>query len=293
MGEGNRRQDAGSQDGRSAAQGRAARPVGSPWTANRASDLAWLRATRPDMRPPPLNVDEVALFQDLDGSLLELAPTPGQVEVAAYLPGLLHRLNQALGGALAIVTGRPLSAIDRLLHPLLLAGAGLHGAELRRDPLGEVIVGGRIATAGAAEALRQYFAGDERVLIEDKGAAVALHFRLAPERAAECSAVVAALASAMGLAAQQGKMVIEALPPSVNKGQALQWLMALPPFAGRMPVFIGDDLTDENGILVAQAMGGYGIKVGGGPSAAHYHLDSVTEVHRWLAAGVALQDFVP
>lgn len=263
------RQDAGSREGRSAAQGRAPRPVG---------------ITPP---PPPLAAD-IALFHDLDGSLIELAARPDDVVVEAHLPDLLQALERRLGGALAIVTGRQLQTLDRLLHPLRLAAAGLHGAELRRP--GMAIETRPAATDGLADALRRYFGDDPNILIEDKGVAVAVHYRQAPERAAECEAVASALASAMGLSATKGKMVIEVLPPQANKGHAVQTLMERAPFAGRKPVFVGDDLTDENGILVAQAMGGFGVKVGAGSSAARYRLDSVDAVHRWLAAGAGLRN---
>ncbi len=265
------RQDVGSREGRSAAQGRAARPEAMAST------------------PPPPLAHDIALFHDLDGSLLDLAQRPDDVVVAPHLPKLLEALRQRLGGALAIVTGRQIQTVDRLLSPLQLPAAGLHGAELRRA--GAVTETRPAATDGLAEALRRYFGDDPNVLIEDKGMAVAVHYRLAPERAAECEAVASALASAMGLAATKGKMVIEVLPPQANKGNAVQTLMEQAPFAGRKPVFVGDDLTDENGILVAQAMGGYGVKVGAGPSAARYRLDSVDAVHRWLAAGAGLRNF--
>ena len=267
-----RRQEAGPREGRRAAQGRAARPEAMASAA-----------------PPPLAQD-IALFHDLDGSLLELALRPDEVVVAPHLPGLLETLQHRLGGALAIVTGRQIQTVDRLLFPLQLPAAGLHGAELRRA--GGSVETRPAATDGLADALRRYFGEDPNILIEDKGMAVAVHYREAPERAAECEAVASALASAMGLAATKGKMVIEVLPPQANKGNAVQTLMELPPFAGRKPVFVGDDLTDENGILVAQAMGGYGVKVGTGPSAARYRLDSVGAVHRWLAAGAGLRKFV-
>ncbi|AXQ27369.1 trehalose-phosphatase [Solimonas sp. K1W22B-7] len=278
-----RRQDAGGAGGRGQAQGRAARPSGFMPVMSAMA--------RPDVSLPPALGEDIALFHDLDGSLLELASRPEAVKVAPYLPVLLTALHRRLGGALAIVSGRQIQTLDRLLYPLRLAGAGLHGAELRRDLRGSIETTATAGSGDLPEALRRYFSDDPRIVIEDKGMAVAVHFRLAPERAAECEAVAAALASAMGLSATQGKMVIEVLPPEVNKGQAVQALMTLPPFAGRRPVFVGDDLTDENGILVAQAMGGYGIKVGAGPSVAHYRLGSVPEVHGWLAAGAGLRDF--
>ncbi|HSW13376.1 MAG TPA: trehalose-phosphatase [Solimonas sp.] len=259
-------------------------------TANAAPGLA---LPTPWQKPPTVRTAEIALFHDIDGSLLELAADPDQVIVAAYLPALLAELREALGGALAVVTGRPLSVIDQLLTPLRLAGAGLHGAELRSDPEGPILQGPYLDAGGVAEALRLYFAGDPRILVEDKGMAVALHYRHAPMRRAECEAVVGALASTLGLSVTLGKMVVEALPPAANKGQALQQLLRQPPFAGRMPVFVGDDVTDEDGIAVAQALGGYGVKVGPGPSAARYRLDTVRDVHRWLAAGAALQGTRP
>lgn len=274
-------QDAGMREGQ-AAQGRAA------WPADGAGALG--SAWRAEAQPPPLG-DDVALFHDLDGSLLELAARPDDVVVAPYLPGLLDVLRCYLGGALAIVSGRQIRTLDRLLHPLRLAGAGLHGAELRRAMRGDVESSAPAATGDLAEALRRYFSSDPRILVEDKGLAVALHFRLAPERAAECAAVASALASAMGLAAAPGKMVVEVLSTTANKGQAVQSLMAQAPFAGRRPVFVGDDLTDENGILVAQALGGYGVKVGTGPSVARYRLSSVKAVHRWLATAAGLRNF--
>lgn len=252
----------------------------------RSAVMAW-----PD--PPPLRATEIALFHDVDGTLLELAPEPDQVCVASYLPGLLTQLREELGGALAVVTGRSLATIDRLLDPATLAGAGLHGAELRRRPGGDILRDDALAPQGVAEALRHYFADDPRILIEDKGLSVALHYRQAPERWAECEAVASALASAMGFGAAEGKLVMEILPAAANKGRAVRTLMESAPFAGRMPVFVGDDLTDENGILVVQAMGGYGIKVGAGPSAAKYRLRGIDEVHRWLAAGARLRDFRP
>jgi len=239
-------------------------------------DLPW--------QSPPLALgDDVALFHDIDGSLIEIAPEPEQVVVARYLPELLGELRGVLKGALAVVTGRRLEVIDRLLQPIKLAGAGLHGAEIRREPDGAVVSQEMRAPLGMAESLARYFADDPRIYIEDKGMTVALHYRAAAERATECQAVASALASAMGFSVTTGKMVVEVLPPEANKGQALRMMMESPPFAGRKPVFVGDDKTDEDGILVAQAMGGYGVKVGEGPSAARYRLPSVTQVHRWLA----------
>lgn len=238
--------------------------------------------------PPQLPLSDIALFHDIDGSLIEIAPSPDQVVVPEYLPRLLVHVREAVNGALAVVTGRSLEVIDRLLAPARLAGAGLHGVEIRRDAEGPILCECRRSPAGVLEGLRQYFAGDPRILIEDKGMTVALHYRAAPERAGECEAVASALASTMGYSVTPGKMVVEVLPPEANKGQAVRALMELPPFAGRRPVFIGDDRTDEDGILVAQAMGGFGVKVGEGATAAWFRLPSVGDVHRWLAETIRM-----
>lgn len=247
----------------------------------------------PWQSPPQTLAGDVALFHDIDGSLLEIAPNPDQVVVAPYLPALLGAVRNVLDGALAVVTGRPLETIDQMLAPLRLAGAGLHGAEIRRHPEDRVLSDHTQSPQGLAEALHRYFADDPRLLIEDKGITVALHYRHAPERASECEAVVSALASAMGFTVTRGKMVVEVLPPEANKGQAVRMLMESPPFLGRRPVFVGDDRTDEDGILVVQAMGGFGVKVGEGASAARYYLPSVHAVHRWLAQAARMPMELP
>ena len=235
---------------------------------------------------PPLLPPQAALFHDLDGSLVELAETPDSIVVAETLPGLLQAVQQMLGGALAIVSGRRLESIDRLLAPLRLAGAGVHGAELRHSPGGAVLRGDAAPMRGIRRELQQSFASDPRIIVEDKGLSVALHYRQAPERMAECHALAADLSLSNGLTMNVGKSVVEILPPGPNKGHATRALLQHPPFAGRLPVFVGDDETDEDGIALVQELGGIGIKVGAGPSAADYRIPDVETVHRWLAASV-------
>jgi len=234
---------------------------------------------------PPLLGADAALFLDFDGTLVDIAARPDRVVVARGLPATLEALVGRLGGAVAIVTGRWLADVDGLLAPAELAGAGLHGAELRDGRHGHVqvrVVGG---IGEIARALRERFGADPRVLVEDKGAAVALHYRLAPERAAECTqALRAAAANWPGLEIVSGKMVIEARGHGSNKGSALRRLAAERPFRGRVPVFVGDDVTDEDGFAAAAALGGYGVKVGDGPTCARHRCAGVADVHAWLTA---------
>jgi trehalose 6-phosphate phosphatase len=242
-------------------------------------------AAEAPLTAPPLLGANAALFLDFDGTLVDIAPRPDHVVVAHGLPATLEALAGRLGGAVAIITGRWLADVDGLLAPAELAGAGLHGAELRDGRRVQVRAVGGIGEI--ARALRQRFGADRRVLVEDKGAAVALHFRLAPERATECTqALRAAAAKWPDLDIVDGKMVIEARAHDSNKGAALRKLAAEAPFRSRVPVFAGDDTTDEDGFAAAGALGGYGVKVGDGPTCARYRLAGVADVHAWLRANV-------
>lgn len=232
---------------------------------------------------PPLLSARHALFLDFDGTLVEIAARPDRVVVDEQLPSTLELLADRLGGAVAIVTGRWLADVDGLLAPVVLPGAGLHGAELRERV--QVHAAGGIGEV--VRALRERFAADARILVEDKGAAVALHFREAPERALECMQALRKLAADWpGLEVVSGKMVVEARAHGADKGAALRGLAREPPFAARVPVFAGDDVSDEDGFAVAHELGGFGVKVGPGPTQARYRCHDVAEVHAWLQASV-------
>jgi trehalose 6-phosphate phosphatase len=236
---------------------------------------------------PPLLAAGDALYLDFDGTLTDIAPRPDAVVIARDLPDLLGSLRERLGGAVAIITGRRLDDIDTWLSPLRLAGAGLHGAELRRAPDADSSEHRIPAVAAIAKALMQRFGDDRRLLVENKGASVALHFRAAPERAQDCTAAMAELANAHGLAVLPGKMVVEARPSGIDKGKALRSLAAHAPFSRRRPVFVGDDVTDEAGFAAVQSAGGVGVKVGDGASRARYRCSDVAAVHAWLRASAA------
>jgi trehalose 6-phosphate phosphatase len=236
---------------------------------------------------PPLLPGHAALYLDFDGTLAELAQGPDHVVVDESLPPLLATLAGELDGALAILTGRRLTAVDALIAPVALAGAGLHGAELRPKPGVTIFRGEPAVAAPLVQRLRKRFGDDPRLIIEDKEAAVALHFRRAPARAAECREAMRALASPALFDVIDGSEVVEARPRGADKGAALRALSELAPFAGRLPVCVGDDRTDEDGIAAAQALSGFGVKVGSDASVAHYRLDTVDDVHRWLRASLA------
>ena len=233
---------------------------------------------------PPYLLPTVALYLDFDGTLAELAMRPEAVQVPTRLPALLTRLYSRHGGALAIVTGRRLMHVDTLLAPVRLPGAGVHGAELRLRPNDAAVVRDVPGIASVAQALRELYEGDERLQIENKGGAVALYFRLAPELGVECVDTMRRLAASRGLEVLTGNQVVEAHAAGIDKGSALRELSQHAPFAGRVPVFVGDDRTDEYAFDAAQELGGYGVKVGPGSTRALYRLESVPAVHAWLRA---------
>jgi trehalose 6-phosphate phosphatase len=217
-----------------------------------------------------------ALFLDFDGTLTELAPSPDAISIDPRLRDILLALEAALGGALAIVSGRPLSQIDEYLG-LSLPGAGIHGLQLREARNGILHPppkGGAVAAVAAL--LAPMVEADPR-----------LHYRLAPEREMECRmAVAAALEGQPGLHLIDGKMVLEVKPDHVNKGRAIAQLMETALFQGRIPVFAGDDRTDEDGFRIVNAMKGVTIKVGQGETGAAHRIASVDALLSWLG-GVA------
>jgi len=236
---------------------------------------------------PPLLPGHTALYLDFDGTLAELAQSPDQVVVDESLPPLLAALATRLDGALAILTGRRLAAIDAMIAPVRVAGAGLHGAELRPEPDRTIFRGEPAAATPLVRRLRKRFADDPRLLIEDKEIAVALHFRRAPARAAECREAMRAFAPPWLFDVIEGSKVVEARPRGANKGAALRNLSRLQPFADRIPVCVGDDRTDEDGFTAAQALCGFAVKVGSGLTTARYRLAAPGDVRRWLRASLA------
>ncbi|WP_244618267.1 trehalose-phosphatase [Rhodoferax sediminis] len=230
---------------------------------------------------PPIGAQS-ALFLDFDGTLAELAPQPDAVQVAADLVPTLTQLAARLNGALAIVSGRPLTDLDGFLAPLRLPSVAEHGAQ-RRLISGEII---RMASPDLQAVICRVNTLAQRhpgLRVEIKTAAVALHYRHAPEMEAVCrQAMDEVVRSTVGLELLHGKYVHEIKPAGASKGTAIEDFMAQAPFAGRLPLFAGDDITDEDGFSAVQRMGGCGIKVGEGATRARYRCLSPVALRQWL-----------
>lgn len=245
--------------------------------------------TPSESRPPPPLDRRSALFLDVDGTLLEIAPRPELVRVPPRLPALIARLSEQRQGALALISGRPLTQLDLLFQPWRGAAAGLHGIERRRADgmLDRILDRDSKAALDRIRPKLVALAGDASGLtVEDKGATLALHYRAVPHREPEIRAYAAVLQREEGASLRliPGKMVVEFQPRSANKGLAIAAFLAEPPFLGRRPVFVGDDTTDEDGFSEVRRCGGFGIRVGHPyETAADYCLPSVEAVLAWLA----------
>ena len=235
--------------------------------------------------PPPLAdmlaARPVALFLDFDGTLVEIADSPDAIVVPAGLSARLSALSERLGGRLALVSGRGIVDVERHCGTLAIAVAGSHGAARRMvgDMSGSMLEPLPPAIVAEIEA----FALANAVAFERKPHGAALHSRGAPEREEDCLSFMVALAGQHGLVAKRGKMVVELVRPGADKGAAVDAFMALDPFAGATPVFIGDDITDDDGFAACLRRGGFGIAVGERESAlARYGLADPTAVQQWL-----------
>lgn len=250
--------------------------------------LAMDRAERPatSLPPPRLRAAEIALFLDVDGTLLEIEREPGAVHVPERLCRILEQLQSATGGALALVSGRSLDQLDRLFSPLRFSAAGLHGLERRNlDRKTERATPDPELFERARRRLAEFADAHEGVLLEDKGLTLALHYRKAPEaaQAARRVAETAVAESEGAFALLQGKMVYELKPPGIDKGRAIATFLDEPPFAGRPAVFAGDDVTDEAGFEAINRQGGVSIRIGDGrPTAAAYGCPNVAALQTWL-----------
>ena len=240
-------------------------------------------------RPGPSLLQGASLFLDLDGTLLELIDQPDQVKADEGLLDLIGRLSDRLEGRLAIVSGRSVDQIDRILGSAgqKLALSGSHGNEHRWN--GDLARPVRPAALdNVAQRLRAFADAHPRALVEEKSFGVALHYRTAPAIESEALAFALRLAAEHGLELQEGKMMVELRVGGGNKGTAIKRLMARAPMAGTTPVFVGDDLTDEPGFEICRDLGGAGILVGEPrPTAASYRLPDPRAVREWLQEAVA------
>ncbi|UUP16066.1 trehalose-phosphatase [Nitratireductor thuwali] len=232
-----------------------------------------------------LRPDRIGIFLDFDGTLAEIAEHPEAVSVPQATREVLGRLARSLNGAVAIVTGRPISEIDRFLRPLNLPVAGIHGLE-RRGAGGErsaaTIDTSRLDEIEAS--LKRFQNEHEGIVIERKSASVALHYRQRPELAeAAMTWAHEAVDGSQGLQILQGKMVIEIKAGKENKADAVTAFMTEEPFAGRLALFAGDDVTDEDAFNEVARRGGISIKIGGGETAAAFRIDGVGAFRQWLS----------
>jgi trehalose 6-phosphate phosphatase len=259
--------------------------------ATLSNDGVRARQRSPRRGPPPPLHCRTALFLDIDGTLLDLALTPDLVRVDGDIAELLPALARCFGGALALITGRTIADADRLFPGLALPVAGQHGVE-RRAADGAMIQNRRPSheLVRLRGNLGRFAARHEGVILEDKGATLALHYRQAPHLA---SLVHRTLRAEMAVAAhsrawrlQSGKGIVEIRPDGRDKGTAIGEYMDEPPFLGRLPVFVGDDDTDEFGFAAVSRYDGWAVKVGPGPTGARYRLKDVIAVRRWLAAAL-------
>ena len=210
---------------------------------------------------PPL--DSAALLLDLDGTLLDIAPRPDAVVVPPGLCEVLHALRRLLGDAVAVVTGRPVETVDALLGDAVFAVAGEHGGAIRHQP-GQSVERPPLPSPppGWLAAAERLAAAHPSVLLERKARGFALHYRAVPDAGQELrQALGNLLAGSERFELLQAHMLWEVRPRGADKGKAVVAVMDHPPFRGRLPVFIGDDVTDEDAIAAAAAMGGAGLRV--------------------------------
>ena len=239
------------------------------------------------MSPLPRFDPDWALFLDFDGTLAEIADAPERVEVEAELGPSLRALHDALHGAVAIISGRPIAEIDAFLDPLVVPVAGLHGLE-RRTPGGAIVRQAKMDGTPLEEARRGLDAlarSIPGVRIEDKSLTLAVHYRAAPHAAEDCRRAVeeAVRRGGGGLHVLEGRKVFEIKPSGIDKGTAIAEYLAEPPFAGRTAIFVGDDASDEDGFATVNRMGGQSIRVGeGARTAAQSRVPAVSDVLGWL-----------
>ncbi len=234
-----------------------------------------------------LHPEEWALFLDIDGTLIDLAGTPDAIVVPQALPHDLNVLSARLGGALALVTGRAVTLADSLFSPFRFPIAGLHGAE-RRDAAGRFK---RVAIPPAFEEMKRAIAREAEawhgVLVEDKGAAVAAHYRLVPDRQQAVEEMMRRHLKTAGSdwTLQRGKMVVEIRPAKADKGQAVEDFLDEAPFKGRRPLAIGDDVTDEAMFHAVNRLGGQSLRIGGlaGETVARASIPSPAILRRMIA----------
>jgi trehalose 6-phosphate phosphatase len=248
----------------------------------------------------PLDLDDLhrlAILLDVDGTLLDIAPRPDEVQVPASLRRTLAALSAGAEGAVALVSGRSLANLDQLFAPLRLPAIGGHGAEMRVEAGAEPLrCSATILDPAFRDAIQATAARHPGVVVEDKGYSVALHFRLVPKQGLALGHDIQHLCHSrpdQPVELLKGKAVIEVKPTGCNKGVAVRELMRHPPFKGRTPIFVGDDITDEDAFEVMPEFGGRAISVGRKLPNISEVIASPAEVRRWLERLTERADALP
>ena len=237
---------------------------------------------------PDQSGERAALFFDVDGTLIDIAPRPDDVVVPSQLLRSLRAAEHLCEGALALVSGRTIANIDRLFSPLRLRASGVHGAEIRFDPDGETTIEpAHLLPSALVENVRAIAGQHFGTLVEDKRFSVALHYRHAPDAGPALRTRLEEMIGASGLPDMRlmpGHMVFEIKRAGFDKGQAIRRLTERAPFAGRRPVFLGDDVTDEPGFTEVLRQGGYAVSVGREFPAQTASLPGPAAVREWLSS---------
>jgi trehalose 6-phosphate phosphatase len=239
--------------------------------------------------PTTIDNGATALFLDIDGTLLDIRDRPEEVAASDELVSLLDALSKQLGGALSLISGRSVADIDRVFAPVRFPAAGSHGAEIRLHPQDDVATTTVKLPDDVTSELVEFAASHDGLLLEHKLGGASLHYRMAPDLEEGCRRLMNDLMVRLGRDFRliPGKMVFELAPLGHNKGQAIAAMMEREPFTGRRPVFVGDDVTDEDGFHVVNEMEGVSVRVGENrDSAAACTLESVAAVRHWLETKV-------
>jgi trehalose 6-phosphate phosphatase len=249
-----------------------------------ALDVANLEMEQAEVSLVP-DLRKCAILLDIDGTILDLAPSPRQVWVPPGLRRTLARLNELTGGAVALVSGRKLAEIDLIFAPLQLAAVGGHGAEMRIAPDADPVERATSLNPVLKRKLASINELGPGILVEDKGYSLALHYRLAPDKEAIVRAEVEAICAAAPPGTVEilpGKLVFEVKPAGINKGNAVCELMSYAPFTGRNPIFVGDDTTDEPVFGILSQFGGIGYSVGRISPGSNGQFETPEAVRTWL-----------
>jgi trehalose 6-phosphate phosphatase len=239
-----------------------------------------------------LELTEACLFVDLDGTLAEIQPRPGDVKPQAERTALLLDACERMGGRVAVISGRPIRELDHILEEACISVAGLHGLERRTSQGEQHAWTAHPAIANAAEAFEALAKARPGLFVEAKGQSVALHYRAAPEAGEAVCELAARLAEASGLDFLPGSMVAELRTPGADKGTAVLSFLRETPFKGSVPIYIGDDVTDEAAFRAVAARDGIGILVGEPRrTTARARLASPQAVRDWLRAALTAGAF--